>query len=226
MLFSFWVFQYFLMFLLLLSFSFIALWSDSIQRVISVSYICWDLHCDLRYGLFWTAWFFCRRVLRSVPQGAGMWPTGCQPLLPARQAWELKLSFLFYHISLGSLLVSAPCQFLQGDQTCVIFPSLCLDIPTQAGWAQHSTPPHQVEVKISLPFIRPYFCPGSVQFAHMLHSTLQFPAEQMVWCTDLQGLKFHLVVRGISLDLHRQEEVRGSMFTKFWVPDACRTLHL
>jgi hypothetical protein len=33
--------------------SFILLWSDMIQRVILISWICWDLLCVLKYDLFW-----------------------------------------------------------------------------------------------------------------------------------------------------------------------------
>jgi hypothetical protein len=51
------VFKYFLVFLWWLNFSFIALWSDSIQGVIS-SYICEDLLCDVRYALFWRKFYF------------------------------------------------------------------------------------------------------------------------------------------------------------------------
>jgi hypothetical protein len=47
------LFEYFLLLLLLLSPSFIALWLDSMQGVIQFSYICWDLLCALLHVLFW-----------------------------------------------------------------------------------------------------------------------------------------------------------------------------
>jgi hypothetical protein len=100
---SFQLFVYFLLLFLLLSSSFNALWSDGMQGIISIFYICWGLLCALRYDQFLRRFYGLLRRMYIVQMLDEMF---CRHQVGPFDLWcDLVLKFLHWFFCLDDLSI-------------------------------------------------------------------------------------------------------------------------